>query len=462
MKKRIKLFFSRNILLALLLLFLANVITGTVMAMHARHAWMELIALRMLDIANTAADMLNGDEMKQLTAEDKNTKPYQDALNTLRIFQDNIELEYIYAINPEPDGSFSFSVDPTIEDPGEFGEPIVITDALKIAATGTAAVDKEPYEDAWGKFYSAYSPVFDSNHHVAAIVAVDFDANIINREIFHHILLTLTLLAIIMIIGILFALSISFRSRQRSAKLKREMAEIQHEFNDLDKIMLKSSLTKLKTISNEKQRTLLQTLAGGETFGEENDEISELGNNLHSIQETLRRYIRWLNAQTFIDDLTGVGNKSAYQIAIRSLNDKIQNDDTKFTVLFFDINELKAINTRYGFEVGDELMLATAEALKKVFAQKNVYRVASDEFIIILPDKSSEEAKLFLDTFESELTEFNQSHPKSPNLTVASGMCGYIANETRNYRQVFIKAEKTMRDNKAAFYEKRNQKFNEA
>ena len=458
MKRRIRHLLSKNLLLALLLLFAANVVMGTVMAIHSQKTYMKLIELRMLDISNTAADMLNGDEMELLTAEDENTQPYQNALNTLKIFQDNIELKYIYAINLEPDNSFSFSVDPAIADPGEFGSPVVTTDALKIAASGISAVDKHPYEDAWGKFYSSYSPVFDSDHHVAAIVAVDFDADMINDEIFRHILIILVILVVIMILGILFALSISFKSRQRSAKLKQEMAEIQNEFNDLDKIMLKSSLTKLKTVSDDNRRTLLQTLASGETYGKEEDEISGIGNDLHSVQETLKRYIRWLNEQTFIDPMTGVNNKSAYQVAIRNLNQMIEEHNTKFTVAFFDINELKSINTRYGFEVGDELMLATADALKNAFTQKHVYRVASDEFIVILEDKSSEETQILFDTFEGQLSEFNHAHPKLPNLTVASGMCGYIPNETPNYRQVFIRAEAAMRQNKAAFYEKRNPK----
>ena len=36
---------------------------------------------------------------------------------------------------------------------------------------------KTPYEDDWGSFYSAYSPVFDSKGDVAGIVAVDFGAD---------------------------------------------------------------------------------------------------------------------------------------------------------------------------------------------------------------------------------------------------------------------------------------------
>ncbi len=57
------------------------------------------------------------------------------------------------------------------------------TDALYQASLGKPSVDKVPYEDSWGRFYSAYSPVFDSNGKVAGIVAVDFSADWYDKQI---------------------------------------------------------------------------------------------------------------------------------------------------------------------------------------------------------------------------------------------------------------------------------------
>ena len=73
-------------------------------------------------------------------------------------------------------GNFSFSVDPAPDDPGEFGAPVVYTEALYKASLGIPSVDEVAYTDAWGRFYSAYSPVFNSNGKVAGIVATDFSA----------------------------------------------------------------------------------------------------------------------------------------------------------------------------------------------------------------------------------------------------------------------------------------------
>ena len=144
------------------LLIATNVILGVVLVNNSRATMKSLIDNRMLDIAKTASSMLNGDVLKSLKKEDKGQPNYQEVNDILAHFQDNIDLKYIYCVTDAGNGNFVFSVDPTIEDPGEFGTPVEYTDALFTASKGSAAVDDKPYEDAWGKFYSAYSPVCDS------------------------------------------------------------------------------------------------------------------------------------------------------------------------------------------------------------------------------------------------------------------------------------------------------------
>ncbi|MBR0484715.1 MAG: GGDEF domain-containing protein [Oscillospiraceae bacterium] len=449
-----------NMIFALILLVTANTIMGAVMAHLSRTAMKSLIHDRMLDISNTAAAMLDGDAMCQLTAEDKDSEEYQKAMDTLRIFQENIELEYIYAINVEPDGSFTFSVDPTVEDPGIFGEPVVSTKALQKASQGIPSVDNTPYEDAWGSFYSAYTPVFDSQNQIAVIVAVDFNADWYEQQISKNIITIVIIIAISLLSGILLSIFISDKSRQRFHQIDEEMMELKEGFKDLNRIMIKSSIEKLDTITDANHRTLLKTLASGETYGnpENEDEISELGNDLHTMQEELRRYIAFIYSQTYVDDLTGVGNKPAYQDTVKRLDMPEDNQFLPFTVAFFDINELKHINTVYGFEKGDETLQATANILKDVFYKDNVYRLASDEFIVILEGKTMQDMEQHFSDFDEDIRLYNEKHPNSPRLAVAKGCLERPAGSRLPYRQVFIKAEAAMRENKAEFYRARTAK----
>lgn len=156
---------------------------GFILANHSKMALKELIDNRMLDITNTAARLINGDDLRDLSANDEGTAPYKKISDTLAAFHSDADLKYIYCIRDIGGKRFVFTVDPTIEDPGKFGDPIAYTDALYMASTGTAATDDEAYSDGWGRFYSAYSPVFDSSGHVAGIVAADFSADWYEKQI---------------------------------------------------------------------------------------------------------------------------------------------------------------------------------------------------------------------------------------------------------------------------------------
>ncbi len=448
---------TKNLILALMLLVIANTIMGLSLALQSRYAIQTLIHQRMLDISNTAAAMIDGDAMKDLTKEDAGSYAYEQALSTLRVFQENIELEYIYAINVEEDGTFTFSVDPAIEDPGEFGSPVITTKALQQAAAGKAAVDQQPYEDEWGRFYSAYSPVYDSEWNVPVVVAVDFSAEWVENQISQYVLTITIVIGVSLFLGIWLALFISSKSRKRFSELNSKMADLEEGFKELNKIMMKSSIQKLELISDDNHRELLQTIASGEIYGTEDDEdeISEIGMNLHSMQKQLKRYISFLYSQTYKDEMTGVNNKSAYQLTIKNMNQAIAEKRANFAVGFFDINELKAINTNYGFEIGDELLLKTAALLKEIFISKNVYRIASDEFIIIIENKTKLDMKDYFQRLDGKINQYNAEHKDYPDLSVAKGLNVFQPEESQDYRQVLIKAEAAMREDKAEFYKQK-------
>ena len=212
--------------IALVAVFLlaVNATLGFVLNSQSKTAMKTLIHKRMLDISNTAADMLDGDKLKSLKAEDKGTPDYQQINDTLAFFQNNIDLKYIYCIQAVGDKEFVFSVDPTVEDPGEFGSPIIYTEALYKASKGTASVDEEPYSDAWGRFYSSYSPVFDSAGQVAGIVAVDFSAQWYDEQIEKQMYTIATCMSVSLFLCILLVLFVTKHLRQQVKDMTKDLS----------------------------------------------------------------------------------------------------------------------------------------------------------------------------------------------------------------------------------------------
>ena len=60
----------RNFLLALALLLITNILMGVTLMTLSKITLREQIDQRMLDVANTAARQLNGDDLKTLKAQD--------------------------------------------------------------------------------------------------------------------------------------------------------------------------------------------------------------------------------------------------------------------------------------------------------------------------------------------------------------------------------------------------------
>ena len=164
----------------ILLVEIISIVSGGVFCVvsiaNSRIGIKNSIQQRMLDIANCAAGSIDGNILGALKAEDADTQAYRQIYNTLNVFRNNVELEYVYGVRDEGNGRFTLTVDTDPVNPGEFGEEVKYTEALASASQGKAAVDETPYTDAWGTFYSAYSPVFDSDRKVAGIIAADFSS----------------------------------------------------------------------------------------------------------------------------------------------------------------------------------------------------------------------------------------------------------------------------------------------
>ncbi len=224
---------TRVILLVSLFMLATNLTLGLVVTRQARRVTKTQINERMLDIVNTAAAMLEGDVLERLTAGDKDTPEYQEVLTTLRRFLDNIELDYIYYVRDMGDGSFTFGIDPDPVSPGEFGSPVVYTDALREASLGTPSVDETPYEDTWGRFYSAFSPVFNSGGRVAAIVTADFNADWYEAQIGQIQTTVITGCILFLVLSLILAFLLAEQYGRQMDSVRKSLGELSKDLDSL-------------------------------------------------------------------------------------------------------------------------------------------------------------------------------------------------------------------------------------
>jgi diguanylate cyclase (GGDEF)-like protein len=100
------------------------------------------------------------------------------------------------------------------------------------------------------------------------------------------------------------------------------------------------------------------------------------------------------------DPLTGVGNRRRL---IEELV-RLTETGTPFRMLFVDVDGLKAVNDKLGFERGDQLIMALANALTSTTKPGDlVARLGGDEFVVVLPRLSKKQARKRAKRLEDEI-----------------------------------------------------------
>ncbi|MBO4846092.1 MAG: diguanylate cyclase [Lachnospiraceae bacterium] len=429
--------------LILISIFLIAVIftLGVVLTQKSSNAMKSLIRSRMLDISNTAAAMLDGDALGSIEAADIDTPQYQSVLKTLTYFQDNIDLQYIYCIRDMGNKNFVFTIDPTVDDPGIFGEPIIYTDSLYQASLGKPSVDDQPYEDRWGRFYSSYSPVFDSKGNVSGIVAVDFSADWYDKQISDLYYCIAIIGTMTLALGIVFVLMVASRSRKRYLALYKELNELSNGIEDLADELSESLGA---TVGNE----LLHKSHHIENHSL--DEMSVLGDKIHDLQEYMRKQLSIIRSKAYVDESTGLDNRTSYLSYIESVDECIQRNDIEFAIGMFDINSLKEINDTLGHEVGDKAIIKIANILKQTFESEKIFRIGGDEFVVILKADDNEMERYF-NLFDGILAKANEKDDLK--VDVSKGFAIYDNEYDRSYKRTFVRADYAMYADKKAYYE---------
>jgi diguanylate cyclase (GGDEF)-like protein len=144
------------------------------------------------------------------------------------------------------------------------------------------------------------------------------------------------------------------------------------------------------------------------------------------------------------DPLTGVGNRR------RLIEDlvRLTETGTPFRMLFVDVDGLKAVNDKLGFERGDQLIVALANALNATIKPGElVARLGGDEFVVVLPRLSKKQARKRAKRLEEEIDRLAVSRRVRRHFHGAS--TGIVkARKTDSAAKVLGRGEQAMRAEK--------------
>ena len=104
------------------------------------------------------------------------------------------------------------------------------------------------------------------------------------------------------------------------------------------------------------------------------------------------------------DELTGLHNRKFLIERLDSEMSRAKRYNTTVSCILFDLDFFKVINDMYGYEWGDVLLKKIADMLSNLARKEDVVtRYGDEEFMVILPNTSEENAYIFAERFRRDV-----------------------------------------------------------
>lgn len=184
-----------------------------------------------------------------------------------------------------------------------------------------------------------------------------------------------------------------------------------------------------------------------------NDEIGELTISFTKNAKALKEYVEQIKVLAYRDALTGAKSKLAYQEYIINAERILRERSKPFSIIVFDVNNLKKINDVYGHTYGDKYIINCCYCFRRNFIHSPFFRIGGDEFVVFLYDNSDyTERYSILESIENEMFEKNDPlNPVESRISAAYGIADFdpeTAPENMTFSQLFDIADERMYEKK--------------
>ena len=153
---------------------------------------------------------------------------------------------------------------------------------------------------------------------------------------------------------------------------------------------------------------------------ESNIQLQKEIQQIEILQESLR-------AQAVRDPLTNLFNRRYLEETLEREISRAQRTGNSVSVMMIDFDNFKEVNDQFTHLIGDQALLAFANILKKTSRREDIVcRYGGDEFLLILPDLSAEDAYTRAEAWRKSVSDLLFETPRGKmNVTVSIGLASF-------------------------------------
>ncbi len=136
-----------------------------------------------------------------------------------------------------------------------------------------------------------------------------------------------------------------------------------------------------------------------------------------------------LRKQSYVDELTKLKNRKAYNEKIEKLIEQFQRYKIIFSMMMFDIDFFKKVNDTYGHQVGDEVLIKFSQTVSETIRKSDyLFRIGGEEFVILLPNTNLKNATLSAEKVRKRVEE--QVSVSDRKVTISIGVTEVFESDT--------------------------------
>jgi diguanylate cyclase (GGDEF)-like protein len=170
-----------------------------------------------------------------------------------------------------------------------------------------------------------------------------------------------------------------------------------------------------------------------------------------SIRRETHRATAHLQRQASTDPLTSLGNRRALEQQLDQLLGPNADPRRLLTVMAADLDHFKIINDTLGHEVGDQCLTFLADLLRSSLRREDcAIRLGGDEFIVLMPDRTMDEARIVAGRLKSLFAQMPWKHRTPARPTLSVGLACAAAPEVRDASELIRQADAALYASKRA------------